>query len=26
MVTMLQDGVLKALNGDTSLDEVFRVV
>ncbi len=26
MITMLQDGVLKALNGDTSLDEVFRVV
>ncbi|MDP2944348.1 MAG: GspE/PulE family protein [bacterium] len=26
MVTMLQDGVLKALGGETSLDEVFRVV
>lgn len=26
MITMLQDGVLKALNGDTSLDEIFRVV
>jgi len=26
MVTMIQDGVLKALNGDTSLDEVFRVI
>ncbi|MFA6194623.1 MAG: GspE/PulE family protein [Patescibacteria group bacterium] len=26
MITMLQDGVLKALNGETSLDEVFRVV
>jgi len=25
-VTMLQDGVLKALNGDTSLEEVFRVI
>jgi type II secretory ATPase GspE/PulE/Tfp pilus assembly ATPase PilB-like protein len=25
-VTMLQDGVLKALNGDTSLEEVFRVL
>lgn len=25
-VTMLQDGVLKALAGETSLDEVFRVV
>lgn len=26
MITMLQDGVLKALNGDTSLEEVFRVI
>jgi type IV pilus assembly protein PilB len=26
MITMLQDGVLKALNGDTSLEEIFRVV
>ncbi len=26
MVTMIQDGVLKALNGDTSLEEVFRVI
>jgi type IV pilus assembly protein PilB len=25
-VTMLQDGVLKALNGETSLDEIFRVI
>ncbi|MFA4943023.1 MAG: GspE/PulE family protein, partial [Patescibacteria group bacterium] len=25
MVTMLQDGVLKALNGKTTIDEVFRV-
>lgn len=25
MVTVLQDGILKALNGETSLDEVFRV-
>ena len=25
MVTMLQDGLLKALNGITSVDEVFRV-
>lgn len=26
MVTMLQDGILKALDGSTSLEEVFRVV
>ncbi|MFA6416693.1 MAG: GspE/PulE family protein [Patescibacteria group bacterium] len=26
MVTMLQDGVLKALNGETTLEEVFRVI
>jgi type II secretory ATPase GspE/PulE/Tfp pilus assembly ATPase PilB-like protein len=26
MITMLQDGVLKALNGETSLEEVFRVI
>ena len=26
MVTMAQDGVLKALDGITTLDEVFRVV
>ncbi len=26
MITMLQDGVLKALNGVTSLDEVYRVI
>lgn len=26
MLTMLQDGVLKALNGQTTLEEVFRVV
>ncbi|MFA6994857.1 MAG: GspE/PulE family protein [Patescibacteria group bacterium] len=26
MITMLQDGVLKALNGETSIDEVFRVI
>jgi len=26
MITMTQDGILKALNGDTSLEEVFRVV
>lgn len=26
MVTMLQDGVLKCLNGVTSLDEVYRVI
>ena len=26
MIPMLQDGILKALNGETSLDEVFRVV
>ena len=25
MITMLQDGILKALAGETSLDEVFRV-
>jgi len=25
MVTILQDGVLKALAGDTTLEEVFRV-
>jgi type II secretory ATPase GspE/PulE/Tfp pilus assembly ATPase PilB-like protein len=25
MVTMVQDGILKALEGITSLDEVFRV-
>jgi len=26
MVTMLQDGVLKALNGETTIEEVFRVL
>jgi type II secretory ATPase GspE/PulE/Tfp pilus assembly ATPase PilB-like protein len=26
MLTMLQDGVLKALRGETTLEEVFRVV
>jgi type IV pilus assembly protein PilB len=26
MITMLQDGILKALNGDTSLEEIFRVI
>ncbi|MFH1890465.1 MAG: ATPase, T2SS/T4P/T4SS family [Candidatus Kuenenbacteria bacterium] len=26
MITMVQDGILKAINGVTSLDEVFRVV
>ncbi len=26
MMTMLQDGMLKAINGDTSIEEVFRVV
>jgi type II secretory ATPase GspE/PulE/Tfp pilus assembly ATPase PilB-like protein len=26
MVTMVQDGVLKALDGITSLGEVFRVI
>ncbi len=26
MITMLQDGVLKALNGETSLEEVYRVI
>ncbi len=26
MVTMLQDGILKAINGETSLEEVFRVI
>jgi type II secretory ATPase GspE/PulE/Tfp pilus assembly ATPase PilB-like protein len=26
MLTMLQDGVLKALEGKTSLEEVYRVV
>jgi len=26
MITMLQDGVLKAANGETSLEEIFRVV
>ena len=26
MITMLQDGVLKALDGQTSLDEVYRVI
>ena len=26
MLNMTQDGILKALNGDTSLDEVFRVI
>lgn len=26
MVTMLQDGILKAANGETSLEEVFRVI
>ncbi|HEX8182361.1 MAG TPA: GspE/PulE family protein [Candidatus Saccharimonadales bacterium] len=26
MITMLQDGVLKVINGDTTLEEVYRVV
>ena len=26
MITMLMDGVLRAIDGETSLDEVFRVV
>jgi len=26
MVTMVQDGIIKALNGETSVDEVFRVI
>jgi len=26
MVTMLQDGILKAINGETTLEEIFRVV
>lgn len=26
MITILQDGILKAINGETSLDEVFRVI
>ena len=26
MLTMLQDGVLRAINGETSIEEVFRVV
>ncbi len=26
MVTMLQDGILKALRGETTIDEVFRVI
>ncbi|MFA7377409.1 MAG: GspE/PulE family protein [Patescibacteria group bacterium] len=26
MITMLQDGILKALNGETSLDEIYRVI
>ncbi|QQG52446.1 MAG: type II/IV secretion system protein [Candidatus Falkowbacteria bacterium] len=26
MVTMLQDGILKVLNGETTLEEVFRVI
>jgi len=26
MVTMLQDGILKALQGETSIDEVFKVI
>jgi type II secretory ATPase GspE/PulE/Tfp pilus assembly ATPase PilB-like protein len=26
MLTMLQDGVLKALEGKTSIEEVYRVV
>jgi type IV pilus assembly protein PilB len=26
MVTMLQDGILKAMDGETSLDEIYRVV
>ena len=26
MINMTQDGILKALNGDTSLEEVFRVI
>jgi type IV pilus assembly protein PilB len=26
MVTILQDGILKALNGETTLEEVFRVI
>ena len=26
LVTKLQDGILKALAGDTSLEEIFRVI
>ncbi|MFA7087887.1 MAG: GspE/PulE family protein [Patescibacteria group bacterium] len=26
MINMFQDGILKALNGETSLDEIFRVI
>lgn len=26
MITMVQDGIMKALNGETSVDEVFRVI
>lgn len=26
MITMLQDGILKAMNGETSLDEIYRVI
>ena len=26
MLTMLQDGLLKAINGETTIEEVFRVV
>jgi type II secretory ATPase GspE/PulE/Tfp pilus assembly ATPase PilB-like protein len=26
MINMTQDGLLKALNGETSLEEVFRVI
>jgi len=26
MITMLQDGILKALAGETSLEEIFRVI
>ena len=26
MITMLQDGILKALQGETSIEEVFKVI
>jgi type II secretory ATPase GspE/PulE/Tfp pilus assembly ATPase PilB-like protein len=26
MITMLQDGVLKIINGETTIEEVYRVV